>query len=552
MSEPTVPQGSSRYIAAMPLVELYESKHNPRKHFDAAALKELEQSIREKGVLTPLLARPNGKGHELAAGHRRFRAAKAAGLEAVPVVVRDMTDAELLEILVVENSQREDVHPLEEAAGYQALVKSAGYDVARIAARIGRSAEYVYGRLKLLNLIPEAQRLFLAGKFEAGHAVLLARLSPKDQERAIDPEGPYNRDRNLFRESHAPLFDETEDEDGTREEKAEKRDPYARLLPVSVREFARWIQHEVRATPEAVDGFLFPKTQAVLEEHAGDKREPILITREYRASDSVRNASEGGRIYGTQSWKRADGREKSKTCDWSRVGFVTCGPGQGEAIVVCVNKDKCAVHYGAEIKARKTRQRETQRAIEKGEDPRAAETKARERQAEEERRREAERARWEKAIPLIVAAVAGRVRTASIGILGAILLEELHVRGSERAEKLMPRGKTADSLLRHVAFAVTDSRIEELYNPRDIDEILAPFSLTAKTFLAEVAAEEKKLHTSAKPASGTCRKCGCTEDKACAGGCSWMDAKKTCCSRCFPNYGKGKAAKKAATKKARK
>jgi len=100
----------------VPLADLHESKRNPRKHFNAEALAELAASIAAKGVLTPLLVRPNAAGYEIAAGHRRYRAAKAAGVDQVPAIVREMTDTEFLEILTIENLQREDVHPLEEAS----------------------------------------------------------------------------------------------------------------------------------------------------------------------------------------------------------------------------------------------------------------------------------------------------------------------------------------------------------------------------------------------------------------------------------------------------
>jgi len=244
MSEHVTP--ATEYRPAMPIADLFESKQNPRQRFDPEGLKELEASIREKGVLTPLLVRKNGKAYEIAAGHRRYRAAKALGLEAVPVVVREMTDTELLEVLVIENDQREDVHPLEEADGYRRLLMpGTGYDVARVAARIGRSEKYVYDRMKLLQLVPQAQRLFLEGKFDAGHAILLARLKPADQKRAIAVHNNGNayQIRGLFQEQHGelPFEGKTEEESC----QALKADPYLEVKAVSVREFASYIQAAV-------------------------------------------------------------------------------------------------------------------------------------------------------------------------------------------------------------------------------------------------------------------------------------------------------------------
>jgi ParB/RepB/Spo0J family partition protein len=165
------------------LAQLHESPLNPRRHFDPAKLQELTESVRQHGVRTPLLVRPNGDGYEIGAGHRRFRAAAAAGLVEVPAVIRPMTDVEFLELLNFENLEREDIHPLEEADGFRTLMAQAGYDVARIAERIGKSTKYVYDRVKLLALIPAAQQLFRDGAITAGHAILLARLKPADQAR---------------------------------------------------------------------------------------------------------------------------------------------------------------------------------------------------------------------------------------------------------------------------------------------------------------------------------------------------------------------------------
>lgn len=184
---------------------LKESPLNPRRTFDKKAIEELEKSIRETGkVLTPLLVRPNGTGstYEVLAGARRLRCAVKIGLETVPVRVLDgLSDAQAQEIRVIENLQRADVHPLEEAQGFQALLQmapaldGANYagkaetdrklKIQDIAKKVGMSQEYVYGRLKLLELAPVSTKLLQAGKIEAGHAILLARLEPDDQAAII-------------------------------------------------------------------------------------------------------------------------------------------------------------------------------------------------------------------------------------------------------------------------------------------------------------------------------------------------------------------------------
>lgn len=186
--------------------DLAESKTNPRKHFDAAALSELAASIKQKGLLQPLLVRKNGKGYEVVAGARRYRAAKLAGLADIPCVVRELTDTEALEIQVIENLQREDIHPLEEAQGYQALMKTKGYDVDVIAEKVGKSISYIYARQKLLSLSPEAQKEFLSGEISAGHAILLARLQDHYQTKALTEmlwQHSYNGKRGKHRKKNS-------------------------------------------------------------------------------------------------------------------------------------------------------------------------------------------------------------------------------------------------------------------------------------------------------------------------------------------------------------
>ena len=170
----------------IPIEKLHPSKLNPRKHFDKKRMAELEASVRTHGVMTPILVRPNAKGFEIAAGERRYRASKAAGIITLPARVREMDDVMFLEVMTIENLQREDIHPLEEADGYRALIKTGKYDVDGVAAKIGKSASYVYQRLKLTDLIEATRKLFLEETITAGHAILLARLQPADQEKCLN------------------------------------------------------------------------------------------------------------------------------------------------------------------------------------------------------------------------------------------------------------------------------------------------------------------------------------------------------------------------------
>lgn len=183
------------------LDQLAPSLTNPRKHFHDDTLAELAASLESKGMIEPIIVRPRGGKipYEIVAGERRFRAAKMANILRVPCILRDLKDDEVLEIQVIENLQREDIHPLDEAEGYAALLKTTRLDVGGIAAKIGKSASYVYQRLQLDKLIPAAKKLFFDDTITAGHAVLIARLSEKDQKEVLKecikdvrPEGNWN------------------------------------------------------------------------------------------------------------------------------------------------------------------------------------------------------------------------------------------------------------------------------------------------------------------------------------------------------------------------
>lgn len=170
----------------MPLAKLRESDLNPRKHYNQHKLEELAESIRTRGVITPLLARPvKGGMHEIAAGHRRFRAAQLAGLQWAPVRIMDLDDDAFLEVVSIENLQREDIHPLEEGDGFRELLKRNGYDVHVLADKIGKSEAYVRGRLELCDLIPVVRQSFLDDNITIGHARLISRLNPDKQEEAL-------------------------------------------------------------------------------------------------------------------------------------------------------------------------------------------------------------------------------------------------------------------------------------------------------------------------------------------------------------------------------
>jgi len=170
------------------LALLNESKTNPRRAFEETALKELAESIRTQGVLSPLLVRPlTENGFEIVAGARRYRAAQMAEVTTIPVRIVNLSDAQAVEMSIVENLQRKDVHPLEEAQGFRALLDldEPKYSIEQIAAKVGKSAVFVASRLKLTDLVPAAVDAFYADEIGVGHAILLAKLPADQQEAAL-------------------------------------------------------------------------------------------------------------------------------------------------------------------------------------------------------------------------------------------------------------------------------------------------------------------------------------------------------------------------------
>lgn len=166
------------------VTDIHRSPYQPRRHFDEAALGELARSVKAQGLVQPVVVRqrPDG-GYELIAGERRLRAAGLAGLDAVPALVRDATDEQALALALVENIQREDLKPLEEAEALRRLREEFGLTQQAVAEAVGKSREAVANLLRLLNLAPAVRRLLEEGALEMGHARALLSL-PSEQQGA--------------------------------------------------------------------------------------------------------------------------------------------------------------------------------------------------------------------------------------------------------------------------------------------------------------------------------------------------------------------------------
>lgn len=187
-----------------------------RSHYDAAALKELAANIKAVHVIEPIVVRPKADApeerFELVAGERRWLASGEAGLESIPAIVRTLDDRQVLEIQLIENLHREGLHPLEEAEGYEALMRDHRYGPDELVANLGRSRAYIYGRLKLLALEKPARKAFYEGKLSTATALLLARIPVQalQLEALKEITAGYNGEPLSFRQAQLRIPDQVD------------------------------------------------------------------------------------------------------------------------------------------------------------------------------------------------------------------------------------------------------------------------------------------------------------------------------------------------------
>ncbi|TNC74296.1 ParB/RepB/Spo0J family partition protein [Rubellimicrobium roseum] len=182
----------------MPIESLRPNPDQPRRTFEPAALEELAASLKSKGVIQPLIVRPDPHeptAWQIVAGERRWRAAQKAGLTEVPVIVRDYDDAELLEIAIIENIQRDDLNPIDEGAAYKSLIDRFGHSQEQVASALGKSRSHVANQMRLLNLPREVQQMVADRTISAGHArPLIGHPRALDLARRIAEKGLSARD----------------------------------------------------------------------------------------------------------------------------------------------------------------------------------------------------------------------------------------------------------------------------------------------------------------------------------------------------------------------
>lgn len=167
---------SEETVEEIKIADLRPNPYQPRKHFDDEALAELKESVLQHGILQPLIVRKSLKGYDIVAGERRFRAAKLAGLDTVPAIVRELSEALMREIALLENLQREDLSPLEEAQAYDSLLKHLDLTQEQLAKRLGKSRPHIANHLRLLTLPENIQQLIAEGTLSMGHGRTLLGL----------------------------------------------------------------------------------------------------------------------------------------------------------------------------------------------------------------------------------------------------------------------------------------------------------------------------------------------------------------------------------------
>ena len=546
--------------------KVFESPLNPRHTYNEKKMEELIESIRTKGVLVPLLVRPDNGRFEIAAGHRRYRAAIKAELKEIPLIIREMNDVDFVEVLIIENDKHEDLEPLEQAQGYRTLMKEANYDIPAIALKISKSESYVYQRLKLLELIPEAQEQLTNNKITAGHAILIARLQPNEQKEcleAIKEEANYNpmsvRDLADFieRQIHLDLNSVS----------FSKKDPD--LIPgtgpcttcLKRTGFTPALFPDIKKKDTCTDPTCFRQkieayTARWLEKKSEDTDMPPLKLSgdgDYRKKKVPDDPEEP--IPANLYMEITD--KKKGTCEHAREGIITQGRNQGKVLIVCTDP-KCKLHqarydgYGY------------------ADDPKDL---AR-RKAEEEQRKLHETVRtrileailkgvstldWEDQRFILASqfnALWDEYRKRIFKAHGWDVHKRQYGRREYRVEKILKSMEIEDLNRLSLEMALIPYiRFNDYQKPADkpLLDIAQRHGVDAKEIESQVKAEakakkEKKAPPAerkakkigpklSKPESGVCRKCGCTHETPCVdptygSPCAWADKEKTICTVC--------------------
>jgi ParB family chromosome partitioning protein len=348
----------------VPLAMLVESSTNPRQHFDEKSMSELAETIAKSGVYQAILARPKDNRLEIVFGARRYRASLLAGKETIPTVIREMSDAEVLEAQLVENLQRRDVHPMEEAEGYKRLLAltEPTYTIEQIAAKVGKTPVYIATRLKLTELCDEVAAAFYANDIGVGHAILLAKLPEEMQKQGLTAcfKEMYNGEsdkpaRILLPVRNLRFWVETNVLLLLKEAPFDKRN--AELLPAagSCVNCPKRTGHDkllfadLGKQDACIDPSCFQsKVAAHIAVTVAAKPKLVQISTAYRPVADGSPVLPRNKYVTIRDDKPKDKeqakRPEFKTCKYTTEAIVADGEGQGTLQKVCTHPD-CAVHH---------------------------------------------------------------------------------------------------------------------------------------------------------------------------------------------------------------
>lgn len=175
----------NKQVQDLPIAQLHPNRYQPRRTFSEESIKQLAQTLNEEGLLQPIIVREDGEGYEIVAGERRYRAAKSLGWEKIPVIVNNLSDAQTASLALIENLQRENLNPIDEALAYQELMKINNLTQTQLAQNIGKSQSYVANKLRLLKLAPSVQQSLAQGQISARHGRALLALDVDQQGRLL-------------------------------------------------------------------------------------------------------------------------------------------------------------------------------------------------------------------------------------------------------------------------------------------------------------------------------------------------------------------------------
>lgn len=214
----------------LPIEDIVPNPNQPRIHFNETELRELSESIQEHGVLQPLLVRKHGNGYEIIAGERRYQASKLAGLEELPVIIKEVNDEEMLALALIENLQRSDLNPVEEAKGYRQLIDASGMTQEALSKAVSKSRSAITNSLRLLDLPEVVQQMIFEGKLTAGHARAILAVPYEDARIRLAEKVVAEGLSVRATENLAPLFSAGETPSTTRPATPQSFKKAARVL----------------------------------------------------------------------------------------------------------------------------------------------------------------------------------------------------------------------------------------------------------------------------------------------------------------------------------